>query len=817
MSAESGPSMESIKSFNGEVLSRGFLLAEQFRKSGVLGEKKDDNERDKANEEVRRILNTSFVVGKVAETQVQPIIDFNSVSNMVNIARNEGLSDFLRQRANNALYETGLALSLDKTVFKAATEGNLDEVVPSNLHGIEPYILSSYLTTGRDDKDGQELVKELVNVFRLKKRADSDPGYFKKDFEEKTKDLFGKLLDKYDESTGEDESNGNVGRWETMMGYIKGIDDKTKREPVLTEMEEDGAARPEGSKKENESKADEEKVSGVSRELSGLKGKETAKKSYAQVKENDVLLELKENGIEGIYEKIEYIERGTSNVDDLSRNSDYFRFIYMISNGKFDDILADMSFEGKKLGTEGKDTLKKEIEMRMFLHNFYLAASKCHSIEDIVRVVGAVHEGDLDNSVDREFIRFFLEKRAGLKKIPINEAWDLRQKSYFQIDQMKKDIVAKKDDFLKYLNASGVKDDDAARKRIGLDKVEEWQIAQSTGLYGDNIEIKADRDYGIDKDIYKNFFQIEKGAGLDAKIIKEYMIWDMKKKTGCNDMDALKAFELAQKLSVATFANSKANIGFASDDYAEMMLFKFFRYTDSMTHSKDRERKSKSIGSKYTIRHIDTLVCHWLDLSRKDSVELRSIYNPLFSDQINFDRIVGNSDMPYHFSSIVATQVVPIKELFTDKMTPKDISGGNLNKIYAKINKLTYELCKAGIKPMYFGESKNDHEVYTKDSSKPYKIDNLSERKVAQKMRKVWLANLFYLMGDNSSGWTSMDLDLLIDSLLNNEQIIQDSGLLGGSFIPRQDIYELLDRTKVRRRVSNNDAEKREVKGRNTY
>ena len=70
MSAESGPSMESIKSFNGEVLSRGFLLSEQFRKSGVLGEKKDDNERDKANEEVRRILNTSFVIGKVAETQV---------------------------------------------------------------------------------------------------------------------------------------------------------------------------------------------------------------------------------------------------------------------------------------------------------------------------------------------------------------------------------------------------------------------------------------------------------------------------------------------------------------------------------------------------------------------------------------------------------------------------------------------------------------------------------------------------------------------------------------------------------------------------
>lgn len=568
----------------------------------------------------------------------------------------------------------------------------------------------------------------------------------------------------------------------------------------------------------------EDETGDIDREILGIRNKEKARRSYSQMREDDVIKDLINGGIEGIYEKIEYIERGTSNVDDLSRNSESFRIIYSVSNGRYDGILENMSIDGKKLGTVGVETLKREIEMRMFLHNFYLAASKCHTIEDIVRVVGALHEGDLDHSLDREFIKFFLKEKMGLRGLPVNQAWDWRQRGYFQIDKIKKSMMNEKSEFLAYLNAKtnetneSTRDNDAARKRIGLDKIEEYHLVQSSGLYGGNIEIQADRDYGIDENIYRNFFQIETSGGIDAKIISEYMIWKMKKESGCGDAEALKAFELAKKLSAATFANSKANIGFASDDYAEMMLFKLFRYTDSITQSKSRERKSKPVGSHRTIRHIDTLVCHWLDLSRKDSVELRSIYNPLFSDQIDFDKIVGNSDMAYHFSAIVTSQVQPIKEFFTQKVTPKDVGGLNvISSIYAKINKLTYELCKAGIKPVYFGELKNGYEVYSKDSRGPNKIDGPSERKVAEKMRKIWVMNLFYLMGNNSSGWTSLDTDFLIKSLLRNDQLIQDNKLPGGSFIPREDLFELIESTRVKRKIINNDIEKKKSKGRNTY
>lgn len=572
----------------------------------------------------------------------------------------------------------------------------------------------------------------------------------------------------------------------------------------------------------------------LSPELKGIKRKDQIKRSYAEAKNDETIELLKKEGIEGIYEKINFIEGGTSNVDDLSRNSEYFKYLYMISNGRYDDVLKNLSLNGKELGLAGVEVLKREINMRMFLHNFYLAASKCHSIEDILRVVGALHEGDLNHDLDREFIKFFLEGKMGLKELPVNQAWDWRQKGYFETGKLKGDIVKDQEKFLAYLNAQvdennqTTKGNDAARKRIGVDKVEKFHIAQSTGVWDNNIEIPADRDFGIDENILKNFFQIETSGGIEGKIIEEYMLWKMKIDSGCTDENALKAFELAKKLSAATFANSKANIGFTADDYAEMILFKLFRYTESIAKKKVRERKSKPAGASNTIRHIETLTCHWLDLSRKtgdpndpntpDGVPLRGIYSPLFSNQIDFNKIVGNGDMAYHFSAIVASQVIPIKEAFIDKVTPKDIGGFNtVNKIFAKINKLSYDLCRAGIKPVYFGDLRNDWEVYSRESRRPDLIDGPSERKVAEKMRKIWVANLFYIMGDDSSGWSSLDTETLIESLLKNDQLIQDSKLPGGSIIPRKELFKLIDSTKVRRKVLNNDIERKMAKGRNTY
>ncbi len=223
-----------ISNLNSEVLSKSFGLEEKFRKGGVIGEKSDQNERDIANEKVREILNTSFQV-RMADGQFHNA-EYTSVKHMIEISKGGGWTDDTKDRAKQALYEVGLALSQSKAVFKAATEGveELSKILPSNLHEIQPYILSSYLTNGKSDEDGQKIVGEMVDLFKLKRRADERPDYYRSDFEEKAKGLFTKLLDKCDDASSEDEDNGNVGRWETMMGYIKGIDDRTNRTPAVS-------------------------------------------------------------------------------------------------------------------------------------------------------------------------------------------------------------------------------------------------------------------------------------------------------------------------------------------------------------------------------------------------------------------------------------------------------------------------------------------------------------------------------------------------------------------------------------------------------
>ncbi len=234
MGAENSPG---IQNFSGENLSRSFGLEEKFRRGGAIGGKQDKESRVRANVEVSRILNTSFSVGNVAETQIDAITNYDSVPHMIEIVNNAALTDRVRENAKNALYEVGLALSQNKGVFEAATKGEeeLKKILPSNLYEIQPYILSSYLTNGKGDKEGQELVGEMMELFKLKRRADENPGYYQTDFEEKAKDLFTKILDKRDDASPEDEKNGNVGRWETMMGYIKGADDRTGRRPVVTD------------------------------------------------------------------------------------------------------------------------------------------------------------------------------------------------------------------------------------------------------------------------------------------------------------------------------------------------------------------------------------------------------------------------------------------------------------------------------------------------------------------------------------------------------------------------------------------------------
>jgi hypothetical protein len=169
-----------------ENLSKSFKLAESFRKSGVLGEKKDEESKIKANQEVTQIFGSTFPG------------QYESVRQMVEFSKDKGKSEAVNKNAETALFEVGLALSQNKEILKAATEGEetLNKLLPSNLQEVQPYILSVILTKGKDDEEGQQRVTELVDLFKLKKKADERPDFYEGDFKAASKSLFDKLYDK---------------------------------------------------------------------------------------------------------------------------------------------------------------------------------------------------------------------------------------------------------------------------------------------------------------------------------------------------------------------------------------------------------------------------------------------------------------------------------------------------------------------------------------------------------------------------------------------------------------------------------------------
>lgn len=616
MGAENGPSMESINGFNGEVLSKGFSLSEQFRKSGVLGQKIDDNERDKANEEARRILNTSFVVGKVAETQIEPIIDFDSVDNMISIANNNKLSEFLRQRAKNALYETGLALSLDKTVFKAATEGveELDKVIPSNLHGIQPYILSSYLTAGNEDESGHKLVEELVGVFRLKKRADKDPEYFKKDFEEKAKELFGKLLDKCDEASGEDQNNGNVGRWETMMGYVKGIDDRTKRIPVLTERGTDNTT-------ENPEK--------VARENRG-NNRYDVLESIETETDVDFLTQYARKNLDYIESLEDYSNRyrltgqPTDVLDKIS-----IRLSRLISETKRNGNIADM---------EKYDLLRLEIISRLTIFDIGKAMRESNfRITEKGRSFGvgdAIEQAAKSNRVMTPEVLRFCFKEAKRVGYNIPDAWDMIQKANFDYETvlesvwksgMANDLVPDHDE-----NGNTVTEEQRRNKFLHISEKLSSVKGQKGGLFMDN-----------------SFWPQR------AKLVEEYIISQL----GDNGE---KAYQLTQELVDATGERSSFNFGFINgDSVCEAIYFRDFRNDDAS--------KGKNVGPMAN-REVYSLARGWLrDFSDKDhTYDLHKKNGVILAKQILPERAIGKKNSLMYFGKILSSYVLTTRSALMD-------------------------------------------------------------------------------------------------------------------------------------------------------
>ena len=854
-----------------ENFSKSSVLYEKFRKAEVIGEKTPE-QKNVANLKVEEILSTSFPVPYQNEGQRDNVAQYKSVVGMIEVYKNDNLTEIVKKTAESALFEVGLALSQNKEVLKAATEGSeeLNKILPSSLHEIQPYILSTILTDGKNDVEGQELVSELVDIFKMKKKADTIHGKTETDYKEKKDSFLSKLYDKSEEATSESVE----GRIQTMMGYVMGLDENTskinnvdskipvenpvvkneKNDKVINDNETgeitDSMLEGLGLKRDDEMWAllkDKTNNPALAEFLNYQKKVKEVRQGQGRYE-----VDLPSGGVEELLKWLDFIEKGSSSPDDLTRNADYYKVLYRIQNGVLDEKIKKEKFNGKVLGEEGLNLLKEEIGMRMLLHEFQLAAFPCKTVEDIMRAVLSTHKGDRLHDYDYRLTSFILKKGGtGLDNYPIDRAWDFRQKGYFRIEFLKDEMSKSK--FLDYLkNSISIKDITDERKNKLIKLYEELttidkrnnktQWENITTMKDSDIAIEADPNYGIVRKenhpgkkaagVYKNFYLIEGERGTELTTIKEYMLWQMLKERGRSNLRTEdnyiimeKAYDLAKNFSVATFADSKAKISFPGDEYNELLLFKLFRYNDGPGRPIDKPGKSKGVGPAETIRYVDSLTCHWLDSCRRDPSDeeekkgvgrkMVTIYTPLYSKDIDFNKISGKTDMPYHFGGIVSSQVLAIQEAYYSKSGTKDVMVEDyLNKLFAKINKTTSNMIKAGVTPLYFDTKEEYDKMYSGVAKNPNKTDsekafgNREEERICEQMRKLWVVNLFERAKDPFSDWTEPKLKLFINALEWNHKIYNEEGIPGRSFISEKEVQSALKMTGVSKKVRYNNDQK---------
>jgi hypothetical protein len=159
--------------------------------------------------------------------------------------------------------------------------------------------------------------------------------------------------------------------------------------------------------------------------------------------------------LETLYEYLDHIENNGFKSDDLTRNSKYLDVLYTVQMGHYTNVGKVVVENGEvlvksKLTERQLKTLKKEIGNRLYLHDSYLAMSKCHTIEDYMRTLLSLYEGDIGGgSAARGLVETILgryevkrkrggiEKKIfvgmGLKEIPVDLLWDYRQLANYQI------------------------------------------------------------------------------------------------------------------------------------------------------------------------------------------------------------------------------------------------------------------------------------------------------------------------------------------------------------------------------------------------
>jgi len=524
--------------------------------------------------------------------------------------------------------------------------------------------------------------------------------------------------------------------------------------------------------------------------------------------------------IDEIRHTLKEMEDSGRDVSDLTLNSRKFGRLIDITNDINDKIKAIEEGDAEKieksiviLGKNGnvlnKDEmleLRTEIKMRSFLNDLFLATSDAHDIESIAKTMVAFHKGDTDKEWDKMFVGFFLksiEKKDGDGKskelgsangLFVDVAWDMRQEAYFNyggynsngdVESGLLNEIAKREDFMREY---------ARMKGWGFDTVDDKDKAKAKADFLNvSLLMSKNEKYRIDKNYYTN---LRNDLNLKRReIVKKYMVEEIVKKVEVRNPDlrgvytkdeAERAYELARKLSVATYTDSAANVAFADgDDYAELILFKFLRYQDGVETDGKKPAKNKPVGSIETIKYINSLTPPWL-ATLTDKKPGRGMWRPLKAADINAENINPKSESTYHFGSIILKKAQEAKMALMTSLTPKDaLDPDKLQKTYERLSKVVAEADKAGwdiLDDSFFPMPKVDG-VHIKDRS-------ISHLLKAQKyFRAIYVIGVLERATQSSAyGWTKTAYDEFVRLMMKSTLFTSQSGEQNETFISKDQL-----------------------------
>lgn len=652
MGAENSPG---IQNFSGENLSRSFGLEEKFRRGGAIGGKQDKESRVRANVEVSRILNTSFSVGNVAETQIDAITNYDSVPHMIEIVNNAALTDRVRENAKNALYEVGLALSQNKGVFEAATKGTLEGVLASNLDGIEPYLLSSYLAKGREDEEGQRRIEGLIDVFKLKKKVDEFPTEKnKKDFQERVGGFFDSLYEERESCGLKEVEDGTEGRIVAIIGYLTGIDEGSKI-PLIVEtvdVDEKFVAAAEKLAAAAEKMASVTSRAEASKPDRSNSERKTNSRSGVELIKHPSLPDTEEGQLEYIEERLKIIEN------------------YKTGNVKSELSLNELTYPlFTLLTTEGNELVSKRlldiINARLTLKDVSSAmrannGSMGEGGRELVGTISKLGQQGYDMSPDvmRAFFGNFGDNDLGHgeEKLRTNlktaEAWDLMEEANFDYQK-----------FVNLIFADGGKRSEKLNKMIsgsGL-TLSELRVCK---------ELLATKGTLLEGQVFNYYFEAE-GGKLRAAMVKQYMIDNLMERFGIGEERAERSIRLAEEMYFASMENCVVDWDFLNgDQYAEMIHLQFIRKLDGQMN-----KKGKPTGPSASLNHVKTLTPGWIRSFCGVKNPAVKITSSEIMAALNAGKLTGKEQWVPHLVSVICGKVWAAKQLITSEATPltKDV------------------------------------------------------------------------------------------------------------------------------------------------